>query len=190
MSRGELIELQELTLDDRIELTTPPAPRTPRLERVNALRISPGKVPELLSRVRIIRLLGDSMDPRLTDETGEGHDFQPCTHAQPTWCDLCGDFIWGLYKQSLRCTNCRFTCHYRCRALIQLDCSSRRNSFTDQSDTVEDTIETDTNVFRALHLFTGTTRPVPRDSKGWHGPACPVASHQFSFIALSPLCPA
>ncbi|XP_036389953.1 ras association domain-containing protein 1 isoform X1 [Megalops cyprinoides] len=146
MSRGELIELQELTLDDRIELTTPPAPRTPRLERVNALRISPGKVPELLSRVRIIRLLGESIDPRLTDDKGEGHDFQPCTHAQPTWCDLCGDFIWGLYKQSLRCTHCRFTCHYRCRALIQLDCSSERGTLTDQPDNVEDTIETDTNV--------------------------------------------
>ncbi|XP_035236704.1 ras association domain-containing protein 1-like isoform X1 [Anguilla anguilla] len=147
MSRGELIELKELSLDDRIELTSPPpAPRTPRLERVNALRISPGKVPELLSRVRIIRLLGESVDPHLTDQTGEGHDFQPYTHAHPSWCDLCGDFIWGLYKQSLRCTNCRFTCHYRCRALIQLDCYSGRISFTDQSDNVEDTIETDTNV--------------------------------------------
>ncbi|XP_061114632.1 ras association domain-containing protein 1-like isoform X1 [Conger conger] len=146
MSQGELIELQELTLRDRIELTSPPEPRTPRLERVNALRISPGKVPELLSRVRIIRLLGESVDPRLTDQTGEGHDFQPCTHAHPTWCDLCGDFIWGLYKQSLRCSNCRFTCHYRCRGLIQLDCRPGRISFSDQSDNVEDTIETDTNV--------------------------------------------
>ncbi|XP_069045625.1 ras association domain-containing protein 1 isoform X1 [Lepisosteus oculatus] len=147
MSQGELIELQELSLEDRIELASeppPPPPRTPRLERVNALRISPGKVPELLNRVRIIRLLGDGGDPQLTEEAGEGHDFQPCTHTQPTWCDLCGDFIWGLYKQSLRCTHCRFTCHYRCRALIQLDCSSKRGA--DQSDAAEDTIETDTNV--------------------------------------------
>ncbi|MGH0178360.1 UNVERIFIED_CONTAM: hypothetical protein FKN15_077253 [Acipenser sinensis] len=171
MSQGELIELQEMSLEDRIELT----PQTPRLERVNALRISPGKLPELLSRVRVIRLLGESLDPRLTDEAGEGHDFQPCTHAQPTWCDLCGDFIWGLYKQSLRCTHCGFTCHYRCRALIRLDCSAQRNRFTDQSDPTchyrcralirldcsaqrnrftdqsdpaEHTVETDTNVVR------------------------------------------
>ncbi|XP_058844346.1 ras association domain-containing protein 1-like isoform X1 [Acipenser ruthenus] len=142
MSQSELIELKEMSLEDRIELT----PQTPRLERVNALRISPGKLPELLSRVRVIRLLGESLDPRLTDEAGEGHDFQPCTHAQPTWCDLCGDFIWGLYKQSLRCTHCGFTCHYRCRALIRLDCSAQRNRFTDQSDLAEHTVETDTNV--------------------------------------------
>uniref|UniRef100_A0A3B3UXH3 Phorbol-ester/DAG-type domain-containing protein n=1 Tax=Poecilia latipinna TaxID=48699 RepID=A0A3B3UXH3_9TELE len=44
-----------------------------------------------------------SQDPQFVEEKGEGHNFQPCSHAQPTWCDLCGDFIWGLYKQSLRC---------------------------------------------------------------------------------------
>ncbi|XP_066520535.1 ras association domain-containing protein 1-like isoform X1 [Hoplias malabaricus] len=147
MSFGELIELKELTLEERIELTPPAPSRTPRLERVNALRISPGKVPELLNRVRIIRLLGDSMkDPHLVEETGEGHNFQPCSHTQPTWCDLCGDFIWGLYRQSLRCTNCRFTCHYRCRALIKLDCNQDQGSTTDQSDDGQDSIETDTNV--------------------------------------------
>ncbi|KAJ8394870.1 hypothetical protein AAFF_G00042250 [Aldrovandia affinis] len=173
MSRGELIELQELTLDDRIELTAQPPPRTPRLERVNALRISPGKVPELLSRVRIIRLLGDSLDPRLTDETGEGHDFQPCTHTQPTWCDLCGDFIWGLYKQSLRCASCRFTCHYRCRALIQLDCSSARTSFIDQSDAVEDTIETDTNVGTASVPWVAVSGPQVPEGAGTGPTASP-----------------
>ena len=107
MHWGEVIELRDLRLDtDPIELTSPWVPRSPsRLERTNALRISPGKVPELLSRARIIRLLGESQDPRLKEELGEGHNFQPCSHAQPTWCDLCGDFIWGLYKQSLRCAS-------------------------------------------------------------------------------------
>ncbi|XP_071386786.1 ras association domain-containing protein 1-like isoform X1 [Centroberyx affinis] len=148
MSWGEFIELRDLRLDtEQIELTGTQLPRLPpRLERTNALRISPGKVPELLSRVGIIRLLTDTNDHRLREEKGEGHNFQPCSHAQPTWCDLCGDFIWGLYKQSLRCANCRFTCHYRCRALIQLDCSWDRGSTVDHTCVVEHTIETDTNV--------------------------------------------
>lgn len=104
MSLGELIELEELK--EHIDLADSLAPRANRLERVNALRISPGKFPELWNRVRIIRLLGDTIkDPQLVEETGEGHDFQPCSHAQPTWCDLCGDFIWGVYKQSLRCAS-------------------------------------------------------------------------------------
>lgn len=128
MSLGEFIELRDLRSErDPIEVKRAPF-SPPRLERANALRISPGKVPDLLSRVGIIRVLSSTQDPQFTEERGEGHNFQPCSHAQPTWCDLCGDFIWGLYKQSLRCTNCKFTCHYRCRPLIRLDCSwDRRN---------------------------------------------------------------
>uniref|UniRef100_A0A8C6P605 Phorbol-ester/DAG-type domain-containing protein n=1 Tax=Nothobranchius furzeri TaxID=105023 RepID=A0A8C6P605_NOTFU len=73
---------------EQTELIDSRSPCSPtRLERTNALRISPGK------------------DPELPEEKGEGHNFQPCSHAQPTWCDLCGDFIWGLYKQSLRCVS-------------------------------------------------------------------------------------
>lgn len=103
MSWGEFIELHDLRSDgERIELTRSPC-SPPRLERTNALRISPGRVPDLLSRVGIIRVLSSTQDPQIIEEKGEGHNFQPCSHAQPTWCDLCGDFIWGLYKQSLRC---------------------------------------------------------------------------------------
>ncbi|XP_026205015.1 ras association domain-containing protein 1 isoform X1 [Anabas testudineus] len=148
MSWGEFIELRDLqTSSEQIELTGTRLPCSPpRLERTNALRISPGKVPDLLSRAGIVRVLRSTQDPQLPEEKGEGHNFQPCSHAQPTWCDLCGDFIWGLYKQSLRCVNCRFTCHYRCRALIQLDCSWDRGSVSDQTCVLEHTIETDTNV--------------------------------------------
>ncbi|XP_012728760.2 ras association domain-containing protein 1 isoform X2 [Fundulus heteroclitus] len=148
MSWGEFIELRDLNSSgDHIALAGPHSPCSPpRLERTNALRISPGKVPDLLSRAGIIRVLSSSQDPQFVEERGEGHNFQPCSHAQPTWCDLCGDFIWGLYKQSLRCVNCRFTCHYRCRALIRLDCSWERGSAADLTAVVEHTIETDTNV--------------------------------------------
>lgn len=107
MSWGEFIELRDLqTSRAQIELTGTRSPCSPpRLERTNALRISPGKVPDLLSRVGIIRVQSSTQDPQLSEEKGEGHNFQPCSHAQPTWCDLCGDFIWGLYKQSLRCVS-------------------------------------------------------------------------------------
>ncbi|VDI66719.1 Hypothetical predicted protein, partial [Mytilus galloprovincialis] len=33
----------------------------------------------------------------------KGHDFVLQHLSNPTWCDECGDFIWGLYKQCLRC---------------------------------------------------------------------------------------
>nr|XP_061814354.1 ras association domain-containing protein 1-like [Nerophis lumbriciformis] len=149
MSTGELIELRDLNPgSEPIRLTGASLPRSPpRLERANALRISPGKVPDLLSRVGIIRVQSScELDQHQAEESGEGHDFQPYSNTQPTWCDLCGDFIWGLYKQSLRCANCKFTCHYRCRPLIRLDCSWDRGSSTDYTLVVEHTIETDSNV--------------------------------------------
>lgn len=37
----------------------------------------------------------------------KGHDFQAQQLSHPTWCDECGDFIWGVYKQCLKC-NCEY----------------------------------------------------------------------------------
>ncbi|XP_025022482.1 ras association domain-containing protein 1 isoform X2 [Python bivittatus] len=144
----EMIELKNLGLEEQLDLTRGSrgaAERPVRLERANALRISPGKVPEILTRVRQIRLLGGQTDPKLTEELGEGHLFRSCTQSQPTWCDLCGEFIWGVYKKRLRCIYCKFICHYRCRALIRLDCRGPRYK-NEQNEGNEQTIEKDTNV--------------------------------------------
>eukprot|EP00794_Sanderia_malayensis_P007451 gene7451-8273_t len=43
-------------------------------------------------------------------------------HARPTWCDVCEDFIWGIYRSAVRCKYCRYTCHYRCHLDINLEC--------------------------------------------------------------------
>ncbi|EDO41731.1 predicted protein, partial [Nematostella vectensis] len=53
---------------------------------------------------------------------GRGHSFLPFSLRNPTWCDLCGEFIWGLYKQAIRCKHCKYTCHRRCRIDVDLDC--------------------------------------------------------------------
>lgn len=54
------------------------------------------------------------------------------------WFDLCAP------------SDCRFTCHYRCRALIRVDCIWDRGSVTDHTSVVEHTVETDTNVVSGL----------------------------------------
>ncbi|XP_060587830.1 ras association domain-containing protein 1 homolog [Ruditapes philippinarum] len=61
----------------------------------------------------------------------KGHDFQAQQLSHPTWCDECGDFIWGVYKQCLKCNNCQYTCHHKCLPLIQLEC---KNVTQDQED--------------------------------------------------------
>ncbi|KAM8799869.1 ras association domain-containing protein 1 [Eudromia elegans] len=127
MSGGaELIELRELRAGAR--------PGRGRLERANALRIGPAR-----------RAGAAVRDPRLTAAPGAGHRFQPRRRGPHTWCDLCGDFIWGARRKSLQCLHCSFTCHYRCRALVRLDCSGPQGAGGEDGDVPEQEVE-DTNV--------------------------------------------
>lgn len=93
MSKCELIELKDLSVNDPIELAGGPPP-------VNPAQPSP---------FRVARLLGESVrmeaPRRQAGAAGAGHDFQPYSYTHLTWCDLCGEFIWGVYKQSLRCAS-------------------------------------------------------------------------------------
>lgn len=37
------------------------------------------------------------------EEKNKGHTFERTHLNKPTWCDQCGDFIWGAYKDCLKC---------------------------------------------------------------------------------------
>lgn len=65
-------------------------------------------------------------------ESGVGHNFVPVQFKNPTWCDRCGDFVWGACQsqQCLQCQNCDFTCHLRCQNLVTLDCKGLREMET------------------------------------------------------------
>ncbi|XP_039972233.1 ras association domain-containing protein 1 isoform X2 [Xiphias gladius] len=145
MSKCELIELKDLSVNDPIELAAPAARTAPT-------PLNPGQP----CSFHVVRLVGDSVSIEAPGcqrgEAGVGHDFRPYSHTHLTWCDLCGEFIWGLYKQSLRCANCSYTCHYRCRPFIQLNCSTDGSLLTDQADFSDDSIETDTNVDEQIDL--------------------------------------
>lgn len=60
-------------------------------------------------------------------QTGIGHDFVATELQVPTWCDLCGEFIWGLYqsKDNQVCRNCSYTCHQHCSSLVTLNCKTQ-----------------------------------------------------------------
>lgn len=97
MAKCELIELQDLTPNDRIELAPPTGP--PPIS---------GQTLDRWGTEKVVRMVGERVrleDPNWSmGKSGLGHDFQPSSPTQLSWCDLCGEFIWGLYKQSLRCT--------------------------------------------------------------------------------------
>ncbi|CAG06899.1 unnamed protein product, partial [Tetraodon nigroviridis] len=137
MSKWELIELKDLSVNDPIELADAPQ---------KASRAHPGQP----SPFQVVRLVGDSVRieaPRFhTGDAAGGHDFQPCGRTHLTWCDLCGEFIWGLSKQSLRCSYCSYTCHFRCQPFIQLNCSTDRKLLTEEEEPTAESLERDTNV--------------------------------------------
>lgn len=97
MSKCELIELKDLSVNDPIELAAPAPRRAPPAHQGQP------------SHSQVVRLIGDSVSieaPQChTQDAWDGHDFQPYNLTYLTWCDLCGEFIWGLYKQSLRCNS-------------------------------------------------------------------------------------
>jgi len=71
---------------------------------------------EIRSRRRSVPLQRGSSDSCVSDQlelvhlhsspvASHGHRFISANLSQPTWCDKCGDFIWGVYKQCLICTS-------------------------------------------------------------------------------------
>ncbi|VDK85412.1 unnamed protein product [Onchocerca ochengi] len=55
---------------------------------------------------------------------GKGHDFLSLSVTHPTWCDKCGDFMWGFLTRAVKCDNCNYTCHAKCKLLVTLDCKT------------------------------------------------------------------
>ncbi|KAJ2081621.1 hypothetical protein H4R24_002198 [Coemansia sp. RSA 988] len=58
------------------------------------------------------------------------HNFQPTTFLSPTYCELCGGFLWGLSKQGVRCRRCRTTAHPICASESVTRCSGDRGLAT------------------------------------------------------------
>ncbi|XP_051804114.1 ras association domain-containing protein 1 [Acanthochromis polyacanthus] len=56
-------------------------------------------------------------DPRVQEESGEGHSFQ--AGGEDSWCDVCCLYI---FQQGLTCAGCKYTCHAACRDRVSLDC--------------------------------------------------------------------
>ncbi|XP_039891622.1 ras association domain-containing protein 1 isoform X1 [Simochromis diagramma] len=59
----------------------------------------------------------EDKDPRVKEETGEGHAFEP--GGESNWCDLCFEYI---FENGLTCAGCKYACHTACRDKVVLDC--------------------------------------------------------------------
>jgi len=68
-----------------------------------------------------------------------GHKMEQ--HQKPTWCDICEEFVWGLYTQAIRCQYCRYTCHSKCISYINLECPKAKTVEKSREDLTRETLE-------------------------------------------------
>ncbi|KAI8512806.1 ARS-binding factor 1 [Branchiostoma belcheri] len=50
------------------------------------------------------------------------HRFEMASFPTPTYCDFCSQMLWGIAKQGLRCADCGYSCHERCREMVPKHC--------------------------------------------------------------------
>ncbi|CAF3441433.1 unnamed protein product [Rotaria sp. Silwood1] len=53
------------------------------------------------------------------------------TYLSPTFCDLCGQFLFGLYKQGMKCEGCGRNFHKRCVSDLPNNCSPMARKISD-----------------------------------------------------------
>uniref|UniRef100_A0A8C7GCE1 protein kinase C n=1 Tax=Oncorhynchus kisutch TaxID=8019 RepID=A0A8C7GCE1_ONCKI len=44
------------------------------------------------------------------------------SYRSPAFCDHCGEMLWGLVRQGLKCEDCKFNCHKRCAPKVPNNC--------------------------------------------------------------------
>merc|ERR1711899_31897 len=60
------------------------------------------------------------------------HSLSVHSYKTPTFCNFCGEMLFGMFKQGLKCEGCGLSFHKRCVFKIPNDCSykkKRRSSF-------------------------------------------------------------
>ncbi|XP_055945237.1 ras association domain-containing protein 1-like isoform X2 [Argiope bruennichi] len=115
-------------------------PRPFRRRNKSKDRYSDGDVAGTMRPRELIELASFGVVELEPAERGVGHQFQISSLKNPTWCDCCGDFIWGLYNSTdcLRCLNCHYTCHQRCQHLVTLDCKGSGDMQTTDLSEIND----------------------------------------------------
>ncbi|XP_025106047.1 serine/threonine-protein kinase D1-like isoform X2 [Pomacea canaliculata] len=98
------------------------------------------------------------------------------SYKSPHFCDFCGEMLFGLVKQGLKCEGCGMNFHKRCAYKIPNNCARdryRRHSSSNVSFTIPTKAETptDNHVQNLLSVPTHCTPPSPGGgrSKSWSG---------------------
>ncbi|KAF5406067.1 hypothetical protein PHET_00426 [Paragonimus heterotremus] len=93
------------------------------------------------------------------------HTFQVHNFRSPHFCDFCGQVMFGLVRQGLKCTGCGQNFHKRCAYKIPNSCTRQKATFTPSSsvDSVV-RVRTMTSQFSSDSQEDVQTRVAPRDT--------------------------
>ncbi|XP_042269744.1 RAS guanyl-releasing protein 4 isoform X2 [Thunnus albacares] len=73
---------------------------------------------------------GMSICAKLGYNFNDAHNFHETTYKRPTFCDICGGFLWGVIKQGYHCKDCGINCHRHCRDLVGMECVKKHKNTT------------------------------------------------------------
>ena len=101
---------------DELELTPPGSPVSPIQTHPRAATMTSNSIiQDLLSYASNYRL-------HYQQEAHRQHKFIKTTFYKLTYCQHCGDMLWGLHKQGFNCMDCNLRCHERCKELVVVPC--------------------------------------------------------------------
>ncbi|XP_071800888.1 beta-chimaerin-like isoform X2 [Asterias amurensis] len=96
---------------------------------------------------------GSCIDNATSASYEKAHNFKVHNFQGFIWCEYCGNFMWGLIAQGVRCTDCGLSTHKQCSKRVPLDC-------TPSCRLIKRVYGVDLTTLVKAH---GTTRPVVVD---------------------------
>ena len=110
------------------------------------------------------------------------HTLSVHSYKTPTFCHFCGEMLFGMFKQGLKCEGCGLNFHKRCVFKIPNDCSNqkkkRRPSFSLNSSNPSSTLSQSTSVPSSDGTFL-----VPPNRDGSVSPSTSKKERSTSMIA-------
>ncbi|XP_067144213.1 putative protein kinase C delta type homolog isoform X2 [Centruroides vittatus] len=65
------------------------------------------------------------------------HRFRIHNYMSPTFCDHCGSLLYGIFRQGLRCEQCKVNCHKKCESLMPNLCGVNQKLLSEVLETVK-----------------------------------------------------
>lgn len=66
------------------------------------------------------------------------HDFEESLLTLPTWCDVCEDVVWGLFKPCVQCKKCGYVAHSECQQFVAIACEATKAKRSSETSNIQD----------------------------------------------------